>query len=406
MAVTTTRPSVVPVKLPEAPSKYDKEDQDRTRRMIEHAIMQFGFGITRLSSLIVPVAQDQDFLPVSPIHGTVVALGTASFAALCQLLNPATSGKIIVVYHVDIDYDSALTPAANIMRVTEDPQTITLGNTGFLQHRDARDTSTITSTLLGGTGTVNLGRGSGSWEMALANIATRPAPERPFGIIREGEMPLILLPGQALEVTNVRVATDSFQMMHVVFDELPLTTSVGQNLPNFTGPRSSCVGFTETSDTITSVSGALTVVQLFNPGPFTLKVTGLYVVPRVTIFTVSGGDPTKFFRVRRTSEPLTLGGTITSVLVRRLDRRSTVPITATLKLSTNGGTVLFPNSFFFDELTPPINQSPLPWTARIIQPFGAPIFVKPGSAIEVASLSESAAQGGNPMGVGFLWDEI
>ncbi len=397
MGTSTRRPASIPIKLPEAPAAYDKEDQDRTRRLIERAFGQYGFGIARLGDMINPTAQDQDFSPVSPIQGTVVALGTASFAAMCQLLNPAGSNKLVVVYHAEIDYDSGLTPAANIMRVTENPVTIALGNTGFLQHCDERDTATITSTLLGGTGGINFVRGTGSWEMSIANRAARPAPDRPYQIIREGEMPLILLPGQALEISNVRVATDSFQMLHVVFDELDLGASVGQNLASFTGPRSSCVGFTETQDTISSLINTLMVVQLYNPGPSLLKVTGLYLVP----LTSATGVLT---RVRRTSEPLVLGGTVTTVPVRRLDRRSTVPVTAQLKISNNGGTVVFPNSFFFDLIN--TGQSPLPWTVRIQNVFSAPIYVKPGSAIEVAAIAASSAQGGCPMSVGFLWDEI
>jgi hypothetical protein len=48
----------------------------------------------------------------------------------------------------------------------------------------------------------------------------------------------------------------------------------------------------------------------------------------------------------------------------------------------------------------------LPFTSRLFDMFSAPMYIKPGSALEIGFISESAAVGGCPFNVGLLWDEI
>ena len=77
MAIGVTQ--ATPLKLPEAPGKYDKRDQDHTRRLIEMAFGQFAASIQATSVAIqTPVVSPKDWVPVSPIMGEVLDLAVGT----------------------------------------------------------------------------------------------------------------------------------------------------------------------------------------------------------------------------------------------------------------------------------------------------------------------------------------
>jgi hypothetical protein len=384
-----------PLKLPLAPDKYDRRDQDHTRRLIELAFGQYGFNIQALAGVRGP--QDQDFVPVSPVHGCVAALGDAvgaGHSACIQLLNPLNSGKLVIVYDLRIDYDSALTPAGQRLQLTDSPATLTVQNTATLFHLNDADVSVISTTLKGGVASPEFQLPS-QWAFNLSALTSGDPRVQMRSVISPGEMPAILIPGQAIEYENARETSDSFEVMYAVFDEVPVNTALGVAVSGFTGPRSSCVGSMLFGGTTVSVSGALELLQLYNPGPTLLKLTGLYVL----------ADHTNPTAVRRTASPLALGGTVISAPLRRLDRRSSTAINAQLKLSTNAGSALFSNSFW-QETKVGTADNRLPWHARVIKPFAHPVYVKPGSAIEVGCMASISAQNGVTAAALFLFDEV
>lgn len=394
MAVRATQAS--PLKLPLAPAQYDKNDQDRVRRMIELALGQFGLSIQAINP--TPGAlSSADWVPASPIHGCVTALGTATRSSFIQLKNPANSGVLTIIYRMSIQYDSALTPSINRARITESPLAVTVVNTGTMQRMDERDTTAIQTTLVGGQAVpANPAiQDDATWQVNMPAFSSADVRKVMRNLVEPGEMPVILLPGSAIELDNSRVATDSANSMYVTFDEVPLNSSLGTALVNFAGPVDACLAVAQAGFNVAVTAGQLVTIQLLNPGPNLLRVMGLWVLANQT-------NPTA---VRRTSSPLVLGGTILTLPTKRLNRSSINAVTAQLKLSTNAGAALFTDGFW-QETKVGSAEPRQPWHAKILKAFAEPIIVKPGSAIEVACLSASTATNGCPFSAGFLWDEV
>lgn len=390
-----------PLKLPKAPKGYDERDQDHTRRLIELALIAY---TQQLSGVIRDITTanvfGKDFPPVSPIHGQVSSLGDAGGTpGFAQLKNPSDSGKLVVIYELTAAQEGNATQQIRL-RTTDVPAT--LGGTvttALLEHRDEADTATILSTLKGCTivsPNPPFAQGDASfWENA--RDVTQIGLNVPKPILWPGQHPLILLPGQAVEVMTQLTGATQRISVYACFDELPLSASVGVDVPlDMTAPISSCWATARSNGSVNDGP----FIQFFNPGPTYARVTGLYVVT----------DTTSFTSVRRTSEPINVNGAGATVVVgvpKRMNRGSIEPIYATLKatnITSNANdfaTATDPGNSFWRDKGRAITQG-IPYTA-VVGPFTAPIIVKPNSAIEI-----SAAQQGAGINIGALvmWDEV
>lgn len=397
MAARGTQAS--PLKLPKAPPRYSEEDQDRTRRLIELVMAQMGLSIQFLN--VQPPPGDLDFIPASPIHGTVNALGTVGGNfPLIQLLNPLNSGKLLVVYNIRAMQDSALTPANVRMRITTSPTTYgTVQLTSTLSHLDDSDTTTIVGVLRGGVGVTTSTFTDLQSQQAtpFRNITSYGGHYNMRDLHAYGQMPLILLPGAAIELTDARNASDGYIQSYMVWDEVNLSQVLGSTpaAPAFPLARSAIFGGFQTGEGVLAVSGQMMLTQLFNPGPNLLRVLAVGI-------SANQSGPTA---IRRTSEPTTLATWSQYAPAIRMDRRSTGSVTALLRFSTQGGSVLFTDHFWREEKVGS-SEPAMPFTAEPVSVNSFPIIVKPGSAIEVATVATSSAQNGAPYTITFLWDEI
>lgn len=398
------RTSVVssPLKLPKAPGDYSERDQDHTRRLIELALIAYTQQLSGVINDIQTAAIfGKDFLPVSPIHGMVGTFGdVGGTPAYIQLLNPAGSGKLVVLYELSCSQEGSANQQIRI-RTSDIPATLGgVTTTGLLAHRDELDTSTITTTLKGCTipspNPPFTSTDSSFWENALA------APQSgaifvPQQIIWPGHHPIILLPGQAVEILEQVAAATGRVSAYVCFDELALSAVVGTALPDdLTAPIASCWAGVRTNGSVNDGP----FIQFFNPGPRYAKVTGLYVIT----------DQTNFTSVRRTAEPININGggaTIITGLPKRMDRGSIEPVYCTLKgtnITSNANDFAdgaSPGNSFWRDKGRSVTQG-LPYNA-IVGPHSDPIILKPNSAIEVSVAGTGA---GVIAGALFMWDEV
>ncbi len=386
-----------PIKLPKAPDRYSREDQDRTRRLIELVLSQMGLSIQFLNT--APPPGDLDFIPISPVQGTVNAVGTGGPGdfPFIQLLNPANSGTLLVVYLIEAMQDSALDPANVRMRITTSPKPFdVLQATSTLSHLDEHDITTIVGVLKGGATVTNPFTDLQAQQATpFRKISSYPA-YRMRALHEWGQMPIILLPGSAIELTDPRNSSDGYMQTHMVWDEVALSQPLGSTpVVPLPAPRSAIFGGFQTGEGVLAVSGQMMLTQLFNPGPNLLRVLNIGI-------SSNQSGPTA---IRRTSEPTFLATWSQYSPSLRMDRRSTQPVTGILRFSTQGGSPLFTDHFWREEKTGTVEPA-LPFTAEPLRVGSFPILIKPGSAIEVATVATSSAQNGAPYTVVFLWDEI
>lgn len=390
-----------PLKLPKAPDEYSERDQDHTRRLIELALIAYTQQLSGVIQDITTAAIfGKDFPPVSPIHGTVSSQGdVGGTPAYAQLMNPAGSGKLVVIYELSCTQEGSANQQIRI-RTSDAPATLGgVTTTGLLAHRNELDTATIVSTLKACTipapNPPFVSTDSSFWENAEQPGSASAA--NPYPIIWPGHHPIILLPGQALEVTEPLTGAAVRIGVYVCFDELPLSAVVGTPLPgDFTAPIASCWAGVRTNGSVNDAP----FIQFFNPGPRYAKVTGLYVIT----------DSTNFTSVRRTAEPININGggaTIVVAIPKRMDRGSIEPVYCTLKatnITSNANDFAdasSPGGSFWRDKGRAQSQG-LPYNA-IVGPFSEPIVVKPNSAIEV---SVAATGAGLIAGALFMWDEV
>src|SRR6266487_1404644 len=396
MAIGVTQ--ATPLKLPEAPGKYDKRDQDHTRRLIEMAFGQFAASIQATSVAIqTPVLSPKDWVPVSPIMGEVLDLPVAT-PTLYQLLNPVSAKKNVVIYRFAVvDPDNA-TAADTRWRVTSSPVNLDLNGTpvaGTLVRMDETDATAITSSLR----KVN---------MAVALVLPAAAANGIYHPINTGggaynqrwqdevissmTQPIVLAPGDALEMTNGDTGGTRTNGMFIVFDEIPLTSAMPSvNVTDPTRPISSIMGG------IKVPFGNQALVQLLNPIISSKRLRVL-----ATRFS-NDSSATARWRMRRTRSPLHMGGTIVQGLVRALDGRNKGSVSGILQgcsAPLEGTGFLFPETDCFYADRPGNVSTESNWTGPI-QPFSSPIYLGPGMALELQAPDTS-----NDIYANFLWDEI
>lgn len=399
-----------PLKLPKAPKGYDVRDQDHTRRLIELALIaytrQLASTIDAIGAVTNPVPLD--FVPVSPYHGTASSLGNAGGTPpVCQLQNPQGSGKLFVIYEMKLSQDGTATTRLHYR--TSDTPAAPNGGTVTAGTITARDEANVTASVAtlrafdictpNPPMTSVPGGGANVWDVTLGEAALQAAQAGILytakQMVSNGQHPIVLLPGQTLEASTPTTGATERVTMYVCWDELPLATDLGTPSDWSSAPISSCFAGVRAQGSINDGP----FFQFFNPGPRYARVTGLFVMC----------DATNFTAVRRTAEPINIAGggaAITVGLPKRMNRASIEPVYCTLK-----GTNITANANDFHTATAAGDSfwrdkgravvSGLPYEP-VISPFGAPIIVKPNSAIEISV----AATGTVFAGVFLMWDEL
>jgi len=400
MPISVTRAQ--PLKLPDAPTGYDKRDQDHTRRLIELAFGQFAAAIQQTSVQVAgtkPVPQA--WTPSSPIIGQIVGLGVTQ-PAYFQLLNPISAKKFVVIYRVAPWGPDGATTLAARWRITSQPLNLDAQGSpvsGNLMRMDETDVTAITSSFrtVNTASTINpistlpaaigavvpiAGPGVGTYNRYL-DVDTE--------IISLDAQPIVLAPGDAFEFENTDVGASRTNGLFVMFDELTGPTLTNVALNEVWRPISSIMGGVFTA------AGNLATVQLLNPiiSPNLLRVTGIRMLNSIAA--------TARCFMRRTSSPLHMGGTVSVGSVRRLDGRDHAPIYGIVQGCTQpveGTGNLYPETVSFYADRPGLTSGEGLWTGPV-RPFSAPIFLRPGSAIEMQAADTSSGLYGD-----FIWDEV
>jgi hypothetical protein len=397
MAIGVTQ--ATPLKLPEAPGKYDKRDQDHTRRLIELAFGQFAASIQATSVAIqTPIVTPKDWVPVSPIMGEVVDLAVAT-PTFYQLLNPISAKKYVIVYRFSIEGPDSATSHDTLWRVTSSPVNLDANGSpvaGTLVRMDENDVTAITSSLrkvnMAVTTVLPALAANGDYRPVNSSSAAYSSRFQD-DIISPMTQPIVLAPGDALEMTNGDVGGVRTNGMMVVFDEIPLTSAFpAVNSSDTFRPISSVMS------AVRVAAGNLATIQLLNPiiSPKRLRVL-------VTRLTADGFSVTTRWRMRRTRTPLHMGGTIVTGALRAIDGRNKGPIYGILQACTapaEGTGNLFPesDSFYFDRAGG--QSAEANWTGPL-EPFTGPIYLGAGMALELQSTDSTVGLYGN-----FLWDEV
>jgi hypothetical protein len=384
-------PQAMPIKLPQAPQQYDKRDQDHTRRLIELLLAQTGLGISSLGEAItVTPASPRVWTPQSPIiASTAIAMVTNS--ALIQLLNPPGSQRNIVIYELYcLATQSQITQR---MRITSQPFNLSAVSPSPTMRMDERDATSVIGLLKATQGVSAFATGQSQWvDQPLGNPSTTQYKQ--IAIISQselGDQPIVLAPGQAVEFTEGTTGTGPTFGLFVVWDEI--STGVPLPVSNADNP----------TNIINAVMGSAFVAtgnrnfaQLLNPS-YSPKVL------RVKSIRVWGDVSNTRCLIRKTREPLHVSANPSASIVKFADGTSADSIygqvnSSTQPLEGTGAQWTEADSFWFDKFGVVSGTGAL---QQVLLPLNAPIFLKPGSAIEVQPGDTVTNLFAN-----FIWDEI
>ena len=402
--MATTKAS--PLKLPIAPDQYDRRDQDHTRRLIELAFAQFGLSIQQVSSLVSVSVPNDLRNATSPIHGMHSVTAQAALSPMVRLRNPANSGVYVVVYEIAVSTKGTVASRGRI-RMTADPTSAT-GNgaltTVWLERRDERNLVAIKSQLEGLDGVTAGNTFAESAAFWYDGLPTDTTSDYQYAhLIDPDGVPLVIVPGEALEFMDADTGTGIQTRLRVVFDEFTpaqIDLLLGSN--NATYPRpTQCYGTVRTAGSVNGVA----FTQLLNPA----NSGKYYLIRRLR---ATGNQVTGYYRVRRTASPINpagAGSTITTGSVFAKDRRGGYAVTAQLVGSTFAGVATgFGDaaSFFWrDRPTTDFVQTVVIGKGSIARqmPSVYPILLKPGSAIELQGTDTGA---GTSIAAHYEWDEV
>ena len=213
--------TVTPILLPEAFKQYSKEDEDRTRKLIEQAIRDLASTHNITNAIVQAGDFGSGFFPTSGILAEALGVGDASHPPRVQIKNPGASGKIVKVYELYISLAAAATPAFRGI-YTASPSDMTTGANYVVANSirlDAEDSSAIVSIVSGA------GKGSvitpGSENFYGAGTAESQAGWE-WVVIREaGAFPLSIKQGEAVEFVGLANGAGEKLRIMCVLDEVP-----------------------------------------------------------------------------------------------------------------------------------------------------------------------------------------
>jgi len=384
-------PQAMPIKLPQAPQQYDKRDQDHTRRLIELLLAQTGLGISSLGQAItVTPASPRTWTPVSPIVASAVVVQVSNSACV-QLLNPPTSGRNVVIYELWL----AITgnQITQRMRMTSQPSNFSAGSPLPTMRMDERDATSVLATLKTNSAFAAFNTAQSQWNaQPLGNPST--TQYRPAAIISQsenGDQPIVLAPGQAIELTEGTTGAGPTFGAYIIWDEI--STALALPATPIVDPGSYINAIMGGAFVAT---GNVNFAQLLNPS-YSPKVL------RVKSIRVWGDVSNTRMRMRKTREPLHVSANPTADVAKFADGTVSDSIygqvnSSTAPLEGAGNQWLETDSFWFDKNGVVSGVGEL---HRVLPSLGAPIYLKPGSAIEIQPGDTVTNLFAN-----FIWDEI
>jgi hypothetical protein len=366
-------PQAMPIKLPQAPQQYDKRDQDHTRRLIELLLAQTGLGISSLGEAItITPAVPRVWTPQSPIVASAVITMVSNSAAV-QLLNPPTSQRNVVIY--ELWFAATGSQITQRMRMTSQPMNFSALSPLATMRMDERDATSVLATLKASSSVVAFATGQSQFlAQPLGNPST--TQYKPTAIISQserGDQPIVLVPGQAVELTEGTTGAGPTFGAFIVWDEI--STGVALPVASADDPR----------NYINAIMGGVFVgtgnvnfAQLLNPS-YSPKVL------RVKSIRVWGDVSNTRMRVRKTREPLHVSANPSADVTKFADGTVADSIygqvnSSTQPLEGTGNQWLEADSFWFDKMGVVSGTGEL---QTVLASGGAPIYLKPGSAIEV-----------------------
>lgn len=215
--------TATPILLGEAYKQYSKEDEDRTRKLIEQAIRDITNSTNTNNSIIQAGDLGGGFFPTSPILAETSAAGDASHPSRVQWLNPVASGKKVKIYELYMSMASAgSTPLVRGIR-TNSPQDMTTGGgyvTANLLRLDPEDTTPPVSIVSAAAkGSVIA---AGSEDFYGSGPLEGQSSWRWIPIRLPGTFPITLLEGEAVEFTSFQNGTTEKIRIMGIADEILL----------------------------------------------------------------------------------------------------------------------------------------------------------------------------------------
>lgn len=214
--------TATPILLGEAYKQYSKEDEDRTRKLIEQAIRDITNSTNTNNSIIQGGDFGSGFFPASGIFAEVTAAGDASHPAMLQILNPVGSGKLVKVYELYVSIVATGSTQAWRGRRVNSPVDLT-GHSGYTVanaiRMDEEDSTAFTLIVSGAVGGAIITE-------AQADFFGSGAVEgqdqwRPTVVRAPGAFPISIQAGEALEFTNVaNGAGEKLRLWAVLNEEL------------------------------------------------------------------------------------------------------------------------------------------------------------------------------------------
>lgn len=384
-------PRAIPIKLPQAPEEYDKADQDRTRRLIETLLSSAGLSVSSLGTAITTGAHlGRVWTPQSPIIASA-AVAMTSNSSLIQLANPATSQRNIIIY--ELYCLATQNQITQRMRITSQPFNLTAISPLATMRMDERDATSVLGTLKASSSVLAFPTGQAQWiDQPLGN--TSPTVYKQIAIISQselGDQPIVLRPGEAIEFTEGTTGAGPTFGLMAVWDELSTAIPLPRTTDN------TPVNFIDAIMGAAFVApGNFNFVQLLNPS-YSPKVL------RVKSIRLWGDVSNTRARVRKTREPLHVSANPSTSVVKFANGLSADSIygqvnSSTQPLEGTGSLWTEADSFWFDKFGVTSATGAL---QQVLLPLSAPMYLKPGSAIEVQPGDASTN-----LFVNFVWDEV
>lgn len=213
--------TVAPVILPEAFKQYSKEDEDRTRKMIEMVLRDLSASHNITNAIVQSGAVGGGPFPRSGIVGVVTTTGNASHPAFIQLLNPPSSGVNVVVYELSLSLIASSGTSHRIFGVVNaSPTDLSAGTdtTATPIRLDENDVTAIVA-VLQGTSNVGVAIAENAAEFTVAPPVEASNGWAPSYVRTPGSFPITLAPGSALEFATKENGVTSAMRMYAVWDE-------------------------------------------------------------------------------------------------------------------------------------------------------------------------------------------
>ena len=218
--MTTRAPTApVPVIAPAAEPRYDQQNEDRWRQIVEQALRDLAASVQVTVGGEIDIGGGAGPFPVSPIIGFVHASGSGAAPAYLQLLNPGGSGKNLLIYELSVGFVIHATAATIYGRRTSSPVSLTTPVEGNPIHLDEQDVTSIIGKIYGKDGAGSILTDSGG-NFAANGIIEGSTGWKPYPIRTPLAQPILVKPGSAVEFSADSNSASTKIRLYAVWDEI------------------------------------------------------------------------------------------------------------------------------------------------------------------------------------------